>query len=69
MATDKPLTEQRKDLVKQVVADLQKALSDDEALTRAIKLSVPLLKSAHQLSSAIRVHAQLQAELEAMAEE
>ncbi len=69
MATDKPLAEQRKDLVKQVVADLQVSLSDDDALTRAIKLAVPLLKSAHQLSSAIRVAAQLRAELEAIAEE
>ena len=57
MATDKHLTEQRKDLVKQAVVGLQKALSDDEALTRAIKLAVPLLKSAHQLSRAIRVQA------------
>ena len=57
MATDKSLTEQREDLVVQALTGLQKALGDDEALTRAIKLAVPLLKSAHQLSSAIRVQA------------
>ena len=69
MATDKSLTEQREDLVVQALTGLQKALGDDEALTRAIKLAVPLLKSAHQLSGAIRVAAQLLAELEEMEEE
>ena len=65
MATDKSLTEQRRDLVEQAVVGLQDAFSDDEALTRAIKLAVPLLKSAHQLSGAIRVATQLLAELNA----
>lgn len=52
------LTERRKDLVKQALVGLQEALNDDEALGRAIRVALPVLKSAHQLSNAIHVQAE-----------